>query len=84
MVGKEGECGFLDACGEPEPMKVNHLVIIIITAVIMIITVVIIIITVVIIIIVIIFQSEIMASRDCYEMKRLDYGKVFLLPKDAN
>merc|ERR1711990_715357 len=43
VVGKEGECGFLDACGEPEPMK-----------------------------------SEIMASRDCYEMKRLDYGKVLL------
>jgi len=43
VVAKEGECGFLDACGEPEPMK-----------------------------------SEIMASRDCYEMKRLDYGKVLL------
>jgi len=43
VVAKEGECGFLDACGEPEPMK-----------------------------------SEIMAGRDSYEMKRLDYGKVLL------
>jgi len=43
VVAKEGECGFLDACGEPEPMK-----------------------------------SEIMACRDSYEMKRLDYGKVLL------
>merc|ERR1712212_671657 len=43
VVAKEGEGGFLDACGEPEPMK-----------------------------------SEIMAGRDSYEMKRLDYGKVLL------
>merc|ERR1712212_1164611 len=43
VVAKEGECGFLDACVEPEPMK-----------------------------------SEIMAGRDSYEMKRLDYGKVLL------
>jgi len=43
VVAKEGENGFLDACGEPEPMK-----------------------------------SEIMAGRDCYEMKRLDFGKVLL------
>jgi len=43
VVAKEGECGFLDACEEPEPMK-----------------------------------SEVMAGKDCYEMKRLDYGKVLL------
>merc|ERR1712032_998020 len=72
VVAKEGECGFLDACGEPEPMKVNHIIVIII------IVVNVIIIIILLIINVIRSQSEIMASRDCYEMKRLDYGKVLL------
>merc|ERR1712032_609841 len=72
VVAKEGECGFLDACGEPEPMKVNHIIVIII------IVVNVIIIIILLIINVIRSQSEIMASRDCYEMKRLDYGKVSL------
>ena len=57
---KEGESGFLDACGEPEPMKVSpnknfasfgkigdDF-----------------------------FQGEIMASRECHEMVRLGYGKL--------
>ena len=27
-------------------------------------------------------QSEVMAGKDCYEMKRLDYGKVFFFHFD--